>query len=98
VRRAAVAVSAAALVLAGAVRADEPPPPTGWLTFGGGGARLESSASGVVPSSVRAAWFAPVDGLPTTQPLVARDVPAEGSTTIFAASSTGEVLANAPNG
>jgi hypothetical protein len=91
-------VSAAALVLAGAGRADEPPPPTGWLTFGGSAARLDSSSAGVQPSSVRASWFAPVDGLPTTQPLVARDVPVEGSTTIYAGSSTGEVFAYAPNG
>jgi hypothetical protein len=44
---------------------DEPLPPTGWLTFAGGAARLDSSSAGVTPSSVRASWFAPVDGLPT---------------------------------
>jgi hypothetical protein len=48
-----------------AVRAGRTPAADRWLTFGGGAARLDSSSAGVTPSSVRASWFAPVDGLPT---------------------------------
>jgi outer membrane protein assembly factor BamB len=69
---------------------------TGWLTFGGTGARPGATAATVGP--LRANWFAPLAGTVTSQPLVARNVPRRGDTTVYVATSAGFVYALAANG
>jgi hypothetical protein len=100
---AALALLASALLLlllpggAGARRAAVAPI-TGWLTFGNGAGRPGSTAAGLDDRALRPAWFHTERGTVTAQPLVARNVPAAGQTTVFVASSTGRVEALAPNG
>ena len=77
-------------------RAVGPAAVTGWLTFGGSGARPGATASTVGP--LRASWFAPLAGTVTSQPLVARNVPRTGDTTVYVATSAGFVYALAANG
>ena len=74
----------------------KPAPVTGWLTFGGSGARPGTTASTVGP--LQASWFAPLAGTVTSQPLVARNVPRKGDTTVYVATSAGFVYALAANG
>jgi hypothetical protein len=69
---------------------------TGWLTFGGGGARLGATSSAVGP--LKASWFSPLQGTVTAQPLVARNVPRAGDTTVYVATASGFVYALAANG
>jgi len=69
---------------------------TGWLTFGGASARPGATASSVGP--LRASWFAPLAGTVTSQPLVARNVPRPGDTTVYVGTQAGFVYALAANG
>jgi hypothetical protein len=69
---------------------------TGWLTFGGSGARPGATAAAVGP--LRSSWFAPLTGTVTAQPLVAHNVPRQGDTTLYVATQAGFVYALAANG
>jgi PQQ-like domain len=69
---------------------------TGWLTFGGTGARPGATASAVGP--LKASWFAPLPGTVTTQPLVARNVPRKGDVTVYVGTASGLVYALAADG
>jgi hypothetical protein len=71
---------------------------TGWLTFGNGVSRPGSTAAALDPASLRPNWFRATDGMVTTQPLVARNVPAAGRQTAYVATNLGRVIAYAPNG
>jgi PQQ-like domain len=74
------------------------PAVTGWLTYGNAPTRTGDAASTLDPGRLRAAWYADLDGVVTTQPLVARNVPAAGQSTVYVGTSTGLVEALAPNG
>ena len=75
------------------------PPITGWLSFGNGGAaRPGSTAAALDPRTLRPDWFRATDGMVTTQPLVARNVPVAGTQTVYVATNLGRVVAYAPNG
>jgi hypothetical protein len=74
------------------------PPLTGWLTYGNAATRAGDASRGLSASSLRPAWFADVEGMVTTQPLVARNVPSAGRSTVFVGLSSGSVEALAPNG
>ncbi len=73
-----------------------PPPVTGWLTFGGGSGRPGATAASV--GALRSAWFAPLPGTVTTQPLVVRNVPRAGDLTVYVGTASGFVYALAGNG
>jgi hypothetical protein len=75
-----------------------PPPVTGWLTYGASVTRTGETSARLAPATLRSSWFADVDGMVTTQPLVARNVPTAGQTTIYFGVSSGLFEAVAPNG
>ncbi len=80
----------------GSLHAAVAPPGTGWTTFGGGVTRPGSTAATV--TSTRSAWFTPLPGMVTTQPLVAANVPVRGDSTVYLGTAAGFVYALAPNG
>jgi outer membrane protein assembly factor BamB len=85
-----------ALVLAGA--SGSATPVENWPTYGGDLTRTGFSATPVPAVAFRGGWFAPVEGQVTSQPLVASNVPARGTYTVYLATSAGRVYAFAPNG
>jgi hypothetical protein len=91
-----VACIAAALPSTGGVAA--PTAVSGWLTYGNGVTRTGIAARPVGAHALQQAWFSPIEGRITSQALVARDTPAAGTFTIYAATSAGRVYAFAPNG
>jgi hypothetical protein len=86
---------AVALIAAGFSNGSAPTV-SGWLTFGGGPARLGSTQATV--SGTGQAWFESLPGMITTQPLAARNVPVEGATTVYVETAAGFVYALAENG
>jgi hypothetical protein len=74
------------------------PPIAGWLSFGNGAARPGSTAAALDPRTLQPSWFRATDGMVTTQPLVAGNVPAAGQQTAYVATNAGRVIAYAPNG
>jgi hypothetical protein len=106
VRTAAVAVALLAAMICGAAlcgaqplaAVKAPPHITGWLSFGNGAARPGSTSAALDPQTLHADWFRATDGMVTTQPLVARNVPAAGEQTAYVATNAGRVIAYAPNG
>jgi hypothetical protein len=92
----------AVLFLVAAGGADSRPlgrlPVSGWLTYGGTVERTGDTDARLAVSSLRPAWFADIDGMVTTQPLVARNVPETGRTTMYVGASSGLFEAVAPNG
>lgn len=88
----------AALAGGASVLAGRGAPAAGWLSFGNGPTRAGVTAAAVDPSAVRASWYRDTDGVDTTQPLVARNVPSAGQTTVYVATNLGRLIASAPNG
>lgn len=84
------------LFVGGSAGAARPPAVSGWLVFGGGVERSGSVAR--TTPLPRTAWFAGPPGMITTQPLVARNVPARGTVTVYVETSAGSVYALAANG
>jgi len=70
----------------------------GWLVYGNDLARSSATATSLLPTSLRPAWFTPVSGRITSQALVAQDVPSPGSRTVYVATTKGVVYALAENG
>ena len=105
-RRGIVAIAVVVAVLCGAelsgaarnAAGGAKPRITGWLSFGNGAARPGSTATALDPRTLRPNWFRATDGMVTTQPLVARNVPAAGQQTAYVATNAGRVIAYAPNG
>jgi PQQ-like domain len=93
VRRVLLAIGV--LLLVGSAWRAAPAPTGGWLTFGGGDAR-----TGIGPSlaSVSNAWFTPLPGMVTTQPIVVPSMPHAGMQTLYVGTAAGFVYALAPNG
>jgi len=73
-------------------------PAGGWLTYGNDLARSSATDTALSPPSLRPAWYTPVAGRISSQPLVAQDVPAPGRRTVYVATSKGVVYAMAENG
>ena len=71
---------------------------TGWLSFGNGASRPGSTTAALDPRTLAPNWFRATDGMVTTQPLVARNVPAAGQQTAYVGTNAGRVIAYAPNG
>ena len=70
----------------------------GWSTYGNDVARSSSTATALLPSALRPAWYTPVSGRISSQALVAQDVPAPGMRTVYVATSKGVVYALGENG
>lgn len=83
------------LLLVGSAWGAAPAPTGGWLTFGG-----DVTRPGIAPSvaSVSKAWFTPLPGMVTTQPIVVPSMPRAGTQTVYVATAAGFVYALAPNG
>lgn len=73
-------------------------PGGGWLVYGNDLARSSATATSLSAPSVRPAWYTPVSGRISSQPLVAQDVPAPGRRTVYVATSKGVVYALGENG
>jgi hypothetical protein len=71
-------------------------PVTGWLTFAGSPARLGSTQA-ATPGTGHS-WFESFPGMITTQPLVARNEPVRGETTVYVETGAGFVYGLASNG
>ena len=91
-RRALLAIGV--VLLAGSAWRDAPPPLVGWLTFGGGPARIDQAASA---GNLSKSWFTPLPGMVTTQPLVVPAASPSGQTVIVG-TAAGYVYGLAPNG
>ena len=74
------------------------PAVSGWLTYGNDVSRRGDAGTSLDAARLRPAWFADVDGMVTTQPLVAHNVPSAGQSTIYVGVSSGRFEALAPNG
>src|SRR5262245_26322026 len=88
----------AALVLLLVSGGAEAQVPGGWLTYGNDPARTSMTETSLLPSALRPAWYTPVSGRISSQPLVAQDVPAPGMRTVYVATSKGVVYALGENG
>ncbi len=90
----ALAPLVAVVSLSGA-RAAEPP---GWTTYGGDSGRSSATAASISPSAIRADFVLPLQGRVTSQVVAARNVPRPGLTTLYVATSAGNVYAFSENG
>src|SRR5262245_308897 len=88
----------AALVLLLVSGGAEAQVPGGWLTYGNDPARTSMTETSLLPSALRPAWYTPVSGRISSQPLVAENVPAPGQRTVYVATSKGVVYALGENG
>jgi outer membrane protein assembly factor BamB len=82
-------------MLGGAQAATTPP---GWATYGGDPGRSSATAASISPSAIRPSFVLPVRGRVTSQVVAARNVPRQGLTTLYAATSAGRVYAFSENG
>ena len=94
-RRGLLAVFVVAAVLVPATWGEASTPLPGWVTFGGDAARTDAAPS---IGALTGAWFTPLPGMVTTQPLVVPGVPQAGAQTVIVATAAGFVYALAPNG
>lgn len=65
----------------------------GWYLYGNDAARTSSTETALLPKLLRPAWFTPISGRISSQPLVAQDVPAPGQRTVYVATTKGVVYA-----
>jgi len=87
---AALVAMAGVVVASGAHRLDEPP---GWLVYGNDAQRSGVSADTAPARILRPLWTRRLGGQITAQPLVVRDFPSPGRSTIVVGTSRGTVYA-----
>jgi len=92
----AAAVAACAATLFGSATQQQQPV-VGWLTYGNGSERTNFTRAGLAPGTPRG-WHIRLNGAVLTQPLVVRDVPVKGQTTVYVGTGGGTVYALSDSG